>query len=233
MHLPLGPELEALHDSVDRQAAATIAPLATTVDRSQEFSPALWAAVRDVGLTRLPFAEADGGDGGNVRAYAVATREVARHAAVAALYPGTSIQVAMTLLAHGTAAQVARHVPALVSGDAIAAWAFTEPATGSDPRQITTRAHPEGDGWVLDGAKQFISFAGQAAVALVFARTSEPDAERPGWVRSSSTPRRRAGWSVRRARCCRWAGPRPGRWRSTVWPSRPERWSARPTVAST
>lgn len=188
MRLRLEQDLEDLRAAIDGQAARTVAPLAEKVDRDQSFSPQLWAAIRDIGLTRLPFAEEHGGDGGTVRAYAVATREVARHCAVGALYPGTSIQVAMTLLQHGTPAQIERFVPGLVAGETIAAWAFTEPATGSDPRQISTRAEPDGDGWLLSGAKQFISFSGQADVALVFARTSQTalgaflvETSSPGW----------------------------------------------------
>ena len=188
MRLGLEPDLLALRESIDAQAMRSIAPLAAGVDREQKFSPKLWAAVCELGLTRLPFSESQGGDGGNVRAYVVATREVARHCAVGALYPGTTVQVAMTLLAHGTKSQIDQFVPSLISGDKIAAWAFTEPATGSDPKQITTRAVRDGDEWVINGAKQFISFADQASVALVFARTSENglsaflvDTNLPGW----------------------------------------------------
>lgn len=190
MRLGLDPDLLALRDSIDAQAARHIAPLADAVDRDQKFSPELWAAVCELGLTRLPFTEAQGGDGGNVRAYVVATREVARHCAVGALYPGTTVQVAMTLLAHGTKAQIDRNMPGLISGEKIAAWAFTEPATGSDPKQITTRAVRDGDDWVINGTKQFISFADQADIALVFARTSENGLS--GFLVDTSLP----GWSV-------------------------------------
>lgn len=166
-------DLDDLRASVRAQAAHTIEPLAAEVDRVQKFSKPLWDAVREIGLTRLPFAEELGGDGGSIPAFVAATHEVAQYCAVAALYPGTSIQVAMTLLQHGSAEQREQHLPGLVAGTTIASWAFTEPATGSDPRQISTRAERHGDGWVLRGAKQFISFAGQADIALVFARTSE------------------------------------------------------------
>ena len=188
VRLRLEPELEEFRDAVAAGAAATVAPLAEQVDREQRFSPELWGAIRDLGLTRLPFPEEHGGDGGTVRAYAVATREVARYCAVGALYPGTTIQVAMTLLRYGAPSHVDNVVPRLVSGELIASWAFTEPATGSDPRQITTRARRDGDEWVLSGSKQFISFSGQAHLALVFARTSEEglgaflvDTSLPGW----------------------------------------------------
>jgi len=188
MRIDLDDDLEALRRVTDAQAARRVAPLAAAVDREQRFSPELWEAVRDLGLTRLPFAVEHGGDGGDARAFAVASIEVARHGAVAALYPGTSIQVGRMLLDHGTPEQVARHVPDIAAGEIIAAWAFTEPATGSDPHQITTRARRDGDGWVLDGSKLFISYAGHAHVAMVFARTSESrlgaflvDTADPGW----------------------------------------------------
>ncbi|NDJ90095.1 MULTISPECIES: acyl-CoA dehydrogenase family protein [Mycolicibacter] len=189
MRLRLEQELEDFRDAIAGQAARTVAPLAEEVDRVQSFSAGLWAAVRDLGLIRLPFGTEYGGEGGTVRAYTVASCEVARHCAVAALYPGTTIQVAMSILAHGTPNQIERFVPTIVAGDAPAAWAFTEPATGSDPRQITTRAIRHGDDWILSGSKQFISFSGQARVALVFARTSDTalgaflvDTSAAGWT---------------------------------------------------
>jgi alkylation response protein AidB-like acyl-CoA dehydrogenase len=119
-------EVAAAEASVDGQAARTVAPLAEHVDRAQTFSPELWAAVRDIGLTRLPFPERYGGEGGTVRAYVVATGGVARHCPVAALYPGTSIQVAMTLLDHSTPEQIERYVPGLVAGTSIEAVATVD-----------------------------------------------------------------------------------------------------------
>jgi alkylation response protein AidB-like acyl-CoA dehydrogenase len=173
---------------VRAQAADRIAPAAVAVDREQRYSPALWAAVRDMGLLGLPFDEELGGSGATFLAYIVATEEVARYSAIAALYPGTTVQVARTILEHGSAEQIRGFVPPLVAGEHIAAWAFTEPATGSDPKQITTRAESVRGGWRLNGVKAFISYAGQAKEALVFARTGEHslgaflvDTSQPGW----------------------------------------------------
>src|SRR4051794_21489118 len=92
----LDDDIQQLRAVVAEQAAARIAPLAADVDREQRFSPQLWAAVRDVGLFALPFAEEHGGSGGTVNAYVAATEEVARHCAVAALYPRTTIQGGVT-----------------------------------------------------------------------------------------------------------------------------------------
>jgi len=188
LRLPVEPHLELLRTSISRRAMEIIRPLAREVDRDQAFSPALWAAVCRLGLSRIPFHEDHGGEGGTIRAYIVASTTLAEHCAVAALYPGTSIQVAQALLKHGTREQINTYVPRLVAGDVIAAWAFTEPATGSDPRQISTTATRLDGRWMLNGCKQFISYAHQADLALVFARTSETtlgaflvETTSPGW----------------------------------------------------
>jgi len=186
--LKLPEELESFRQAVRAQANARVAPLAAMVDREQRYSPELWAAIRDLEMLQLPFAEDVGGSGGTFLAYVIATEEVARCSAIAALYPGTTVQVATTILEHGTSEQVRRFVPPLVAGEHAAAWAFTEPGTGSDPRQIATRAEPVSGGWRLNGTKAFISYAGHAKEALVFARTDERrlgaflvDTAQPGW----------------------------------------------------
>jgi len=186
--LNLSEELESFRQVVRVQAAARLGPAAAAVDREQRYSPALWAAVCDLGLLTLPFDADVGGSGGTFLAYVVAAEEVARYSAIAALYPGTTVQVARTILEHGSPEQIRSFVPPLVAGEHIAAWAFTEPATGSDPKQITTRADPAGRGWRLNGTKAFISYARQAKEALVFARTGEQtlgaflvETNQPGW----------------------------------------------------
>jgi alkylation response protein AidB-like acyl-CoA dehydrogenase len=181
-------ELEALSENVRARAAASIGPHIDVLDREQRFSPEVWEAVRELELFGIPFPESVGGLGGSFLGFAVATEAVAFTSASAALYPGTTVQVAASIIRHGTPEQVERWVPGLVSGVAPAAWAFTEPQTGSDPRQIMTRATANGSGWQLSGQKLFISYARQAAVAMVFARTPSDgigafmvDTDSPGW----------------------------------------------------
>lgn len=186
--VPDAPELAAFGEAVRAQAERRLAPLADPIDRSQAFSPELWSAVRELELFGLPFPAAVGGADGTFLAFIVATEEVARSCAVAALYPGTTVQVATALLENASEELIAACVPRLVRGEALAAWAFTEPQTGSDPRQLETRATRVDGGWLLRGQKLFISFAGQAAEALVFARTGDAsvgaflvDTADPGW----------------------------------------------------
>ena len=184
----LDPDLQELARSVRAQAWRALAGRAAELDRAQRFDPQVWAAVRDLGIIPLPFAEDDGGAGGSALALVVALEQVAYACASAALYPGTTIQVIRALLDHAQPAVRERWVPRLMSGDALACWAFTEPQTGSDPKQLLTRARRDGDGWTLHGQKAFVSYAAAADVALVFAVTDNgatgaflAETDQPGW----------------------------------------------------
>lgn len=166
---PLDPEVVRLLNDVGH---SRIRELSAQVDRTQEFSRELWELVCDIGLPSLPFPEAAGG-GGSFRAYVDGIEEVASHGAVAALYSGPTVQVASAVARFGTSGQQDRWGKGLIGGGLLGAWSFTEPQTGSDPRQIRTRATRTGDGWLIQGSKMFTSFAAYADVALVFARTHE------------------------------------------------------------
>ena len=190
--LILDDELEEFRATVRRRAEARIGPLVEDLDRTQRFSREVWKELRDLELFALPFPAEFGGSGGSFLAFIVATEEVARVGATPALYPGTTVQVAMTIQRYGSDRQVETWVPRLVSGAALAAWAFTEPQTGSDPRQLETTATPDGESWVLSGQKLFISFAAHADVALVFART--PDGGVGAFLVETSDP----GWTTGR-----------------------------------
>lgn len=181
-------DCRAIAEAVRARAWERLEPLAAEADRAQLFSPLMWQELRSMGVFQLPFGPEAGGAGASTLAYIVALEQIAYSSAVAALYPGTTIQVAQALVAHAGQAVVDLWVPRLVTGEVPAAWAFTEPQTGSDPRQLTTRARLEGGEWVLDGQKAFISYAAEAALALVFAVTGEGQVsafavatDQPGW----------------------------------------------------
>ena len=132
--LILDDDLEEFRMTVRRRAEARIGPLVEDLDRTQRFSDEVWKELRDLELFALPFPAEVGGSGGSFLPFIVATEEVARLGATPALYPGTTVQVAMTILRYGSDRQIESWVPRLASGETIAAWAFTEPQTGSDPR---------------------------------------------------------------------------------------------------
>jgi alkylation response protein AidB-like acyl-CoA dehydrogenase len=183
----LDAELQELARSIHGQAWRSLAARAAELDRTQRFDRDVWTAVGELGLVPLSFDGADGGAGGSALALVVALEQVAYACATAALYPGTTIQVIRALLDHAAPTLRQRWVARLMAGEALAAWAFTEPQTGSDPKQLRTRARRDADGWILDGEKAFISYAAVADVALVFAVTDGgvgaflAETDQPGW----------------------------------------------------
>ncbi|MBQ6642862.1 MAG: acyl-CoA dehydrogenase family protein, partial [Saccharopolyspora sp.] len=94
---------------------------------------------------------------------------------------GTNNGIAgQVLVGFGTDAQKQRWLERIASGDVVASFALTEPGAGSDPAGLRTRAHRDGDEWVIDGSKQFITNAPIADLFVVFARTAEAQPENPG-----------------------------------------------------
>jgi alkylation response protein AidB-like acyl-CoA dehydrogenase len=170
---PTAAEISALVATVRSVGALKVGPLAREVDQRQLFSRELWDVIAELGITALPFAARHGGVAGSYYAYVVALEELAFYGAVAAAYTGPTVQVATVVTQFGDESQIERWARPLIAGGKLGAWAFTEPQTGSDPKQIRTRAVRDGGHWVLDGRKAFISFAADADFALVFARTAD------------------------------------------------------------
>lgn len=166
-------DVESILELLREIGRTRIEPLANEVDRTQVFSPELWSVLSELGITSVPFPTEHGGLGGTFVTFVKVMEELATLGAIAALYVSPTVQVASAIQRFGTPAQIAQWAKPLISGQKMASWAFTEPETGSDPKQITTRAVQDGHGWILNGQKMFISFAPYADTALVYARTSE------------------------------------------------------------
>lgn len=170
-----------------RLADERLAPLAALVDRDQRFSDELWRELFEFGLAGIPFDQSIGGAGSTYLVYCDVVEAIARRAAVSTTYHAPAVLVAGALHRFGRA-PIVDLVPQILSGEITTCWAFTEPTTGSDPKQLTTRARRDGDTWVLNGEKTFITLAGRAHWALVFAITDDDrlsailvDTDQPGW----------------------------------------------------
>lgn len=184
---------------VDRQ----VRPLVDEAETSGVFPQQLWTQFGAAGMLGLCTPEEFGGADGDSLAVALLSEELARASGGIAISPLVSAYMAGThLVRYGSPEQQQRWLPAIASGDAVAAIAVTEPGTGSDVASITTRARAGTEGWVLDGRKMFITNAGLADVLIVGARTGEPGhrgitlfavpRDAPGL--SFSTPLRKMGW---------------------------------------
>ncbi len=184
---------------VDRQ----IRPLVDEAETGGTFPSELWKQLGSAGLLGLFTPEEFGGSEADSLAVAVLAEELARASGGIAIGPLVSAYMAGThLVRYGSEAQQQRWLPAIASGEAVAAIAVTEPSTGSDVAGITTRARETDDGWLLDGRKMFITNAGLADVLVVGARTGEPgrrgitlfavEKDAPGL--SFSQPLKKMGW---------------------------------------
>src|SRR5690606_19690548 len=121
-----------------------------------------------MGLFGLPFPEEYGGMGGDYFALCLALEELARIDSSVAITLEAAISLGtMPIYRFGTPEQKARWLPKLCSGEALAAFGLTEPGAGSDAGSTTTRAVLDGDAWVINGAKAFITNSGTDITALV------------------------------------------------------------------
>jgi acyl-CoA dehydrogenase len=152
------------------------------VDRWEErgeIPRAVWRRLGELGLLGLEYPERYGGAGADLLSTVVLHEELARSrsAGFAASVAVHTDMASPHLAGSGTEAQKTRYLPGLCRGELVCAIAVTEPGGGSDVAAIRTRARRDGDSWVLDGSKTFITNGVNADVYFVAARTAEP---RPG-----------------------------------------------------
>jgi alkylation response protein AidB-like acyl-CoA dehydrogenase len=149
-----------------------IVPHARDWDRSERMDPGIVAKLADVGFLGCALPEAHGGMGLDTVSYCLVMEELGRaDSSVRGIVSVNNGLAGKTIAAWGTEAQRAEWLPRMCSGEALGCYALTEPDSGSDPASLVTRADRDGDGWVLNGSKIFITLGSWAGVALVFART--------------------------------------------------------------
>jgi alkylation response protein AidB-like acyl-CoA dehydrogenase len=169
-------EIQALARDFARRE---IEPHAAEWDREHTFPRPLFAKLADLGLMGTCIPEEYGGAGADFLSYVLVLEELSRaDAGVGVTVAVHTSAVTLPLLAFGTDEQRSRFVPPLARGERLGAFALTEPEAGSDAAALRTRADPDGDGWRITGAKQWITNARHAGTFLVFARTDPetPDA---------------------------------------------------------
>ncbi len=180
-HLPslnfdLGESVEMLRDAVATYAAAEIAPLAEEIDRNNDFPAQLWRSLGEMGLLGITVDEEYGGSAMGYLAHIVAMEEISRASASVGLSYGAHSNLCVNQISrNGTPEQKARYLPGLVSGEQVGALAMSEPNAGSDIVSLRLRAEKQGDRYLLNGTKMWITNGPEADVMVVYAKT-EPDA---------------------------------------------------------
>jgi len=153
-------------------ARERVAPGARDRDRNETFPAELLGEMAELGLLGVNVPSAYGGAEAGAVSYALAMMEIAEACASTAVAMAVTNMCAELITAFGTEEQKQRHVTRLVSGEAVAgAFALSEPQAGSDASALETRAQRTGDGWVLNGSKQWITSGDRAGVMVVWARS--------------------------------------------------------------
>ena len=166
-----------LRDTLRQLADERIAPRAADIDRTGEFPEDIRQLLAEHDVLALPFPEEYGGVGADLLTQCLAIEQIARACATSSLILSVQGLGALPILLGGTEEQKARLIPDLASGAKLVAFALTEPEAGSDAAATRTRAVRDGDDYVLDGGKRFITHGSVAGVISVFAVT-DPDASR-------------------------------------------------------
>jgi alkylation response protein AidB-like acyl-CoA dehydrogenase len=168
---PLSDEQREIRELVRTLARERIAPRAAEIDKSAEFPWDMVELFREHELLGLPFDEEHGGTGTGALMLLVAIEEVAKVCATTALILAVQDLGSLAIKLEGTEDQKQRWLPRLSSGDWLAAYALTEPGSGSDSAAMRTEARLDRDEYVLNGSKRFITNAGVAELYTVFAKT--------------------------------------------------------------
>src|SRR5438876_3501048 len=172
MDLELAPHHEAFRASMREFAQGVVEPHAAEVDRDHRFPEEAVGAAKRAGLMGVLIPREYGGAGLDALAFAICIEELAQACASTAVIIDVHTSVGTEpILLFGSEEQKKHWLPRLASGELLGAFALTEPASGSDAASLKTTARRNGNGYVLNGTKVFITNIGHAGMYVVFART--------------------------------------------------------------
>jgi butyryl-CoA dehydrogenase len=199
MDFALDETLTLVRDMARGYAEGEVLPRATAMDRAGAMDPVVLEKARELGLFGLTCPEQHGGSGLGNQALAIVLEEVNRACAAT----GVMISVHNSLLCSpiakwGTEEQKRRFLPELASGARIGSYCLTEPNAGSDAASLRVSARLEGDHFVLNGTKIWVTNGGHAGMFLVYART-DPATTRAKGVSALVVPRELPGISIGKA----------------------------------
>ncbi|MCD9100966.1 MULTISPECIES: acyl-CoA dehydrogenase AcdA [Bacillus] len=195
MHFKLSEEHEMIRKMVRDFAKNEVAPTAAERDEEERFDRALFDQMAELGLTGIPWPEEYGGIGGDYLAYVIAIEELSRVCASTGVTLSAHTSLAgWPIFKFGTEEQKQTFLRPMAEGKKIGAYGLTEPGSGSDAGGMKTIAKRDGDHYVLNGSKIFITNGGIADIYVVFALT-DPESKQRGtsaFIVESDTP----GFSV-------------------------------------
>ncbi|MFC1857390.1 acyl-CoA dehydrogenase family protein [Thermodesulfobacteriota bacterium] len=172
MDFELSKEQKMIQQNVREFMRKEIAPVAEDIDREDRFPPGIWKTLGELGLLGLGISEEYGGTGYNTLTFVLVIEQMARVCPALALSYGAHTNLfGHNLQRNAGEEQKQKYLPGICSGDLIGCMGLTEPDAGSDAVGIQTTARLEGDYYILNGSKMFITNAPETDVALVYAKT--------------------------------------------------------------
>ncbi|MCC5879447.1 MAG: isovaleryl-CoA dehydrogenase, partial [Idiomarina sp.] len=180
LNFDLGETADMLRDHVNAFAREEIAPRAAQIDEDNLFPADLWPQLGDMGLLGITVEEEFGGSGMGYLEHVIAVEEISRASASVGLSYGAHSNLCVNQIRrNGTQAQKEKYLPKLVTGEHVGALAMSEPNAGSDVVSMKLRAKEDGDHYVLNGNKMWITNGPEASVYVIYAKT-DPDANSRG-----------------------------------------------------
>ena len=171
----LGETIDALRESVASFCAKELAPIASKIDESNEFPRSIWPKLGELGVLGMTVEQSFGGVDLGYLAHTVVMEEISRTSASVGLSYGAHSNLCVNQIArYGSEDQKQRYLPQLVSGEYVGALAMSEHNSGSDVVSLGLRARADGDDYVLNGSKMWITNGPHADVLVVYA-TVDPD----------------------------------------------------------
>jgi len=173
LNFGLGETLDLLRDSVAAFASDEIAPRAAQIDQDNLFPADMWQKFGDMGLLGITISEEYGGVNMSYLAHVIAMQEISRASASVGLSYGAHSNLCVNqIFRHGNVQQKTKYLPKLISGEQVGALAMTEPNAGSDVVSMQLSATLDGDDYVLNGNKMWITNGPEASTYIVYAKTA-------------------------------------------------------------
>jgi isovaleryl-CoA dehydrogenase len=179
LNFDLGEDIDMLRNSVYQLAQAELAPRAEQIDKDNEFPADMWRKFGDMGLLGMTVAEEYGGTDMGYLAHTVAMEEISRASASVGLSYGAHSNLCVNQIhKNGSEAQKLKYLPKLCSGEHVGALAMSEPNAGSDVVSMKLRADKQGDKYILNGNKMWITNGPDADTYVIYAKT---DMDKGAW----------------------------------------------------
>ncbi|WP_165998680.1 acyl-CoA dehydrogenase [Bacillus sp. Cs-700] len=196
MELVFTEEQKMMQKMVRDFAEKEIAPIVEEMEETDRFPREVIKRMGELGLMGIPIPEAYGGAEMDYTSYIIAIHELSKVSATVGVILSVHTSVGtLPILAFGTEEQKKRYIPKLATGEYLGAFALTEPSSGSDASSMKTRAVRDGDHYILNGSKIFITNGGEADTYVAFARTN-PDEKGSKGVTAFIIERDMPGFSV-------------------------------------